>query len=98
MQHGFDSRTDCMKDVEITKVLDHDVSISFSEGKWYLWSETFQEYAYGETAEEMMKDYLSSLKDLILIYGIEDDKKLSSGAVEFKRKINPFLEYNIIKE
>ena len=87
-----------MKRVEITKVLEHDVTISFSEGMWNLWSETFQEYAYEKTIEELMAEYLESLKSLILIYGIEDNKKLSPGAIEFKEKINRIIEYNIIEE
>lgn len=87
-----------MKRVEITKVLEHDVTISFSEGMWNLWSETFQEYAYEKTIEKTMEEYIECLKELILIYGIEDDSKLSSKAIEFKEKINRIIEYNIIEE
>lgn len=87
-----------MKRVEIIKLKEHDVTISYEGGMFLLWSETFQEYAYEPTVEKLMSSYIESLKCIVLEYGTQDNSVLSSDAIELKERINRIIEYNIIEE
>lgn len=79
----------------IKEIKEHEVEVSFHNGKYFLWSSMFKEYASSSSREKLFKEYVASLKRLVESYGIEDDSKLSDKAIEFKNKINEYIKYDI---
>ena len=81
--------------VKIQKIRKHKVEISFDGKAYMLWDDVFQDYGYEESIEKLMSEYIKGLEELVLIYGIEEDSKLSENAIKFKKKINRYLKYDL---
>ena len=81
--------------VKIQKIRKHKVEISFDGRAFLLWDEVFKDYEYEGSIEKLMSEYIKGLEELVLIYGIEEDSKLSEDAIEFKKRINRYLKYDL---
>ena len=81
--------------VKIQKIRKHKIEISFDGRAFLLWDDVFQDYEYEGSIEKLMSEYIKGLEELVLIYGIEEDSKLSEDAIEFKKKINRYLKYDL---
>lgn len=81
--------------VKIRGIREHKVEIGFDGKVYLLRDKLFNEYEYEESIEELMSQYIKGLEQLVLIYGIEEDEKLTEDAIKFKKRINRYLKYDL---
>lgn len=89
-QYGFDFRTDHM---HIQKIRKHRINICFDGKNYFIEDKLFNIYESEESVEKLISEYIGSLEQLILEYGIEEDKNLTKDAINLKKKINRYLKY-----
>ena len=81
--------------VKIQKVRKHKVSFSFDGDFYVLEDEPFGIYVRQDTILRLMLEYWEELMSLVLLYGIEEDDKLTPDALELKKKVNRYLKYDL---
>lgn len=81
--------------VRIQKVRKHKVSVSFDRESYVLEDELFGIYVRHNTILRLMLEYWEELMSLVLLYGIEEDDKLTPDAIELKKKVNRYLKYDL---
>ena len=81
--------------VKIQKIRKHKIELSF-DGKCYsLYDPVTHSFEYESTPERLIKEYLSGLETLVLAYGVADDSTLTEDAIEFKKRINRYVRYDL---
>ena len=82
--------------IKITKIREHNIKVGYDGKAFNLWDNLFRIYEYEETPEKLMSEYIKGLESLIEFYCIADDSQLTSDAIEFKKKLNSYVKYEII--
>lgn len=77
----------------IQKIRKHRINICFDGKNYSIEDKLFNIHESEESVEKLMPEYIRSLEQLILEYGIEEDKNLTEDAIKFKKRINRYLKY-----